>query len=713
MGIDNVTDTARRVQYSASAGQTVFPYPFAIFDEDDLVVEVDGETQTITTDYTVSGVEEDAGGNVTFTSGLSSGDIVTIYSDTTIARTSDFQQNGPNLSTVMNDELDRITVVQQELREAIRRSIRFPMSSELASADIELSPISGWLERYLYINSAGELEAAANLTTTTLTQSVIGSLLYPQTAAELAAGVTPTNYFYKPGDVLRYGASTAASAAANVTAINAAFSSNKYVWMDFPGTYAINDSLTPDDDTTFEIGNGVTIQPSAWLQTGVVDVGIIDIDGKTNVTVKGGTLDGNKAALPTSRIFGVRVYESSRVTLIAVSCINMPGSNSAGTLAGDGVAVYGNGSADFTMIGCLMAANVRQGLSLVEVTRAVIQGCIFRGTTGTNPGAGIDIEGDDVANPLRQITITGCLFEDNQVGVVVTSYASDVSVTGNVFHSNRAREIHVAPASRVAITGNVIRAGGTVDGSPIVHIQGATDVIVANNTINGADVNTERQGILVESSTNVKVDGNEVVGTYGAGIQIGTTSMTANIDNAQVTNNHLINCVHAAVATTAPLTVFGNSGSGFYPLRLVMTGNVLRDSRDSGNEADYAIEIAAAIPAATQSAYRVNDNPVYGATGVFPPFPSGIEPPLRGRITWNPADLADGAGETSSDITVTGAALGDAVVVYPPYDLQGLLCSGWVSATDTAKIRIQHETGGANVNLASGVWRVKVLKAYE
>jgi len=40
----------------------------------------------------------------------------------------------------------------------------------------------------------------------TLTAAVIGSVLYPRTAAEIAAGVTPVNYAYAPGDVRRYGA---------------------------------------------------------------------------------------------------------------------------------------------------------------------------------------------------------------------------------------------------------------------------------------------------------------------------------------------------------------------------------------------------------------------------------------------------------------------------------------------------------------------------
>lgn len=44
-----------------------------------------------------------------------------------------------------------------------------------------------------------------------LSQAVIGGLLYPITTAETSAGVTPSNYAYEPGDVRRYGASTALS----------------------------------------------------------------------------------------------------------------------------------------------------------------------------------------------------------------------------------------------------------------------------------------------------------------------------------------------------------------------------------------------------------------------------------------------------------------------------------------------------------------------
>lgn len=81
---------------------------------------------------------------------------------------------------------------------------------------------------------------------------------------------------------------------------------------------------------------------------------------------------------------------------------------------------------------------------------------------------------------------------------------------------------------------------------------------------------------------------------------------------------------------------------------------------------------------------------------------------ISGSATWNPGSLDDGAGETSSGITATGAALGDFVLVSAPYDLQGITCNGYVSAADTVKIRLQNETAGT-IDLASGTWRVRVI----
>jgi hypothetical protein len=86
---------------------------------------------------------------------------------------------------------------------------------------------------------------------------------------------------------------------------------------------------------------------------------------------------------------------------------------------------------------------------------------------------------------------------------------------------------------------------------------------------------------------------------------------------------------------------------------------------------------------------------------------SGFEYPAV-EFTWDPGNLADGVGETVS-VSVPGAVLGDFVIVSAPYDLQDCTVTGYVQATDTVEVRLQNESTGAR-DLASGTWRVKILK---
>lgn len=84
-------------------------------------------------------------------------------------------------------------------------------------------------------------------------------------------------------------------------------------------------------------------------------------------------------------------------------------------------------------------------------------------------------------------------------------------------------------------------------------------------------------------------------------------------------------------------------------------------------------------------------------------------PTLDAITTWNPGAITNSSGVTSSAITVTGAALGDFVMVATPYDLQGIDATAYVNAANSVKIRLNNLTG-ATVTLASGTWRVRVVK---
>lgn len=139
--VDVVNDIDPRVQYTATNGQTVFPYPFPIFNDVDLVVVdgVDGPVLTLGVDYTVSGAGNDTGGNVTFLVGRALNAIITIYRDIPADRNTDVPQDGPWSSVAYNDELDKVIMLIQQLNMRLDRVVRFSLTSTISDADLEVS----------------------------------------------------------------------------------------------------------------------------------------------------------------------------------------------------------------------------------------------------------------------------------------------------------------------------------------------------------------------------------------------------------------------------------------------------------------------------------------------------------------------------------------------------------------------------------------------
>jgi len=77
--------------------------------------------------------------------------------------------------------------------------------------------------------------------------------------------------------------------------------------------------------------------------------------------------------------------------------------------------------------------------------------------------------------------------------------------------------------------------------------------------------------------------------------------------------------------------------------------------------------------------------------------------------TLDAGNLTDTNGETD-DVTVPGVALGDMVIgASLGVDLVGLTVTGYVSAANTVKFRIQNESG-STVNLASATMKIVVVR---
>lgn len=121
-----VTDQTTSNSSTGNGVTTVFPYTYKILDEADILVEVDGVTKTLTTHYTVSGVGVSGGGNVTFVTAPASGAVVVLSRSMAYSRDTDYQENGDLLAATLDEDVDRVTMLVQQVRQLIRRAVKLP-----------------------------------------------------------------------------------------------------------------------------------------------------------------------------------------------------------------------------------------------------------------------------------------------------------------------------------------------------------------------------------------------------------------------------------------------------------------------------------------------------------------------------------------------------------------------------------------------------------
>lgn len=111
-----IQDVDQRIQYTATASQTEFTVPFPFFENSDLVVYQNSTLLTITTEYTVTGAGSASGGLVTLVTGATVDDIITIYGNMPIDRTSIYSATISNLTgSDLNNDFNRDIVIAKQL----------------------------------------------------------------------------------------------------------------------------------------------------------------------------------------------------------------------------------------------------------------------------------------------------------------------------------------------------------------------------------------------------------------------------------------------------------------------------------------------------------------------------------------------------------------------------------------------------------------------
>ena len=122
--------TSNRKEYVGDAAQTAFPYDFLVLDETHFEIYLDEVLQTLTTDYTVSGILNPAGGDITFLTAPATGVVVVLLRVVPFTQEVDLPNTGSFPSTIVEQQgFDKIMMLLQQLSEKLGRAVKLATTS--------------------------------------------------------------------------------------------------------------------------------------------------------------------------------------------------------------------------------------------------------------------------------------------------------------------------------------------------------------------------------------------------------------------------------------------------------------------------------------------------------------------------------------------------------------------------------------------------------
>jgi hypothetical protein len=154
--------TTPRIQYTATSSQTVFTVPFEFLANADLAVYVNGTLKTLTTDYTLTGANTTGGGSLTFVTGRTAGDIVTILGNLAYSRdTNKYTKYGLLPAEVLEADFDALQVQAKQLARDAQFAIRAPLT-DTGSPSMTLPVVATRASKVLGFDASGNPTASSS-----------------------------------------------------------------------------------------------------------------------------------------------------------------------------------------------------------------------------------------------------------------------------------------------------------------------------------------------------------------------------------------------------------------------------------------------------------------------------------------------------------------------------------------------------------------------
>ena len=208
------------------------------------------------------------------------------------------------------------------------------------------------------------------------------------------------------------------------------------------GTYMVDtvkNRLALKSDMTLKLSKDATLEA---IPNDSIKYSVLLISGVSNVTVIGGTLEGEREEHKGNAGqggMGIRIDRGAHhITISGVIAKKM---------WGDGF--YVQSATDVKLCSVIADNNRRQGLSIIEVDGLLVLNSTFKNTGGTRPSAGIDFEPDRPAQQIANVRIEGSQFVDNTgAGIQISGKkgaVANVELTRNVFKGNQPIVVKNAP----------------------------------------------------------------------------------------------------------------------------------------------------------------------------------------------------------------------------------------------------------------------------
>lgn len=142
MALNEVDPAANRS--TANGVTTVFPYTFEIATKNDIEVLVDLVVKTVDTDYTVSGVGDSGGGNITFVTAPANNSVVTRLRKQPAIQSSTYTANEGFPHARVESDFDKLWMAIQQMREQLHRALLLPKSSALVDQGMDVPTVGSF-----------------------------------------------------------------------------------------------------------------------------------------------------------------------------------------------------------------------------------------------------------------------------------------------------------------------------------------------------------------------------------------------------------------------------------------------------------------------------------------------------------------------------------------------------------------------------------------